>query len=65
MSRIRPLFYKSVYYKKEIIHMEKINTTEKKSNKKTFSKEPVHNTSEFQVENMKHKIQSVKKKKKF
>ena len=64
MSRIRPLFYKSVYYKKEIIHMEKINTTEKKSNKKTFSKEPVHNTSEFQVENMKHKIQSVKKKKK-
>ena len=64
MSRIRPLFYKSVYYKKEIIHMEKINNTEKKSNKKTFSKEPVRNTSEFQVENMKHKIQSVKKKKK-
>lgn len=64
MSMIRPLFYKSVYYKKEIIHMDKINNTEKKSIKKTFSKEPVRNTSEFQVENMKHKIQSVKKKKK-
>ena len=43
--------------------MEKMNNTEKKS-KKTFSKDPVHNTSEFQVENMKHKIKSVKKKKK-
>lgn len=40
-----------------------MNNTEKKS-KKTFSKDPVHNTSEFQVENMKHKIKSVKKKKK-
>ena len=44
--------------------MEKMNITEKKSNKKTFSKDPVHNTSDFQVENMKHKIESVKKKKK-
>jgi len=44
--------------------MEKMNNTEKKSNKKTFSKQPTHNTSEFQIENMKHKIQSVKKKKK-
>lgn len=41
-----------------------MNNTEKKSNKKTFSKEPVHNTSEFQIENMKHKIRTVKKKKK-
>ena len=41
-----------------------MNTTEKTSNKKTFSKQPIHNTSEFQVENMKHKIKTVKKKKK-
>jgi hypothetical protein len=44
--------------------MEKMNTTEKTSNKKTFSKEPIHNTSEFQIENMKHKIKTVKKKRK-
>jgi len=44
--------------------MTNTDTTEKKLHKKTFSKDPNSSASEFQVENMKHKIKSVKKKKK-